>query len=88
MPSPTAHRPRRPRWLNVEPLEDRTCPTITISGPTTLHAGDRVQIEATTMKENRRLQVLPIAEAGGVFFIASIWELSASLRALVIRWSK
>jgi hypothetical protein len=46
---------------------------------------DRVEIEAATMKENRRLQMLPIAETTGVFLIVWILELSPSLRALVIR---
>jgi hypothetical protein len=42
-----AARPRR-RPLNLERLEDRTCPqAVTPSGPTTLNPGDRVQIAVT-----------------------------------------
>ena len=48
----------------------------------------RIEIETSTVKEDGRLQMLPIAEPIGVFLIVWIFELSPSLVALVIRWSK
>jgi hypothetical protein len=51
--SGTASRPRRRRWLNLERLEDRTVPQgAPITGPTTLHAGDRVRIDVTITTAN------------------------------------
>ena len=44
-----------------------------------------VQVQASTVKVDGDLHVLPIAETKSVFFTASILELSPSQTALVIR---
>jgi hypothetical protein len=48
----------------------------------------RVQFEPSAVKEDGRLQMLPIAKPIGVFLTVWIFEFSPSLVALVIRWSK
>src|SRR5262249_3384895 len=47
-----------------------------------------IKVQPSAVKEDGRLQMIPIPEPIGVFFIVWIFELSPSLVALVIRWSK
>jgi hypothetical protein len=44
-----------------------------------------IEVQAAAMKEDGRLQMVPIAEAIGVFLIAWIFELNPSQVAVVIR---
>jgi len=53
-----------------------------------LRAPARIKVQPSAVKEDRRLQMTPIPEPIGVFLIVWIFELSPSLVALVIRWSK